>query len=129
MQEKQIETQVVTLVTKAKSYVKPVLYIIGALILLYGLIYLFTKKEQMPAELRATIDSLNKVNIQLVEKQRQLDSAIKNFEIKVQQVDVKINSIKERTTIIREYYHELIQSADKYTPSQVESFFKTRYNY
>ena len=48
MQRKQIKNQIVTVATKAKSYFKPTLYIIGGVVLLYGLIYLFTtyKKDQ-----------------------------------------------------------------------------------
>jgi uncharacterized membrane protein len=129
MRKKQIKNQVVSLAKKSKKYIKPTLYVIGALILLYGLIYLFTKKDHIPADLQATIDSLTNENKKLVEKQHQIDSTIKLYEAEVEQVDTKISDVKEKTTIIREYYHEQAQTADKYTPTQVDSFFKARYNY
>lgn len=129
MQRKQIKTQVVTLVEKGKSYFKPLLYVVGGLILLYGSIYLFTKKDHMPAELQATIDSLNEQNRILIEKQHEVDSIIHVYETEIQQVDARIDNIKEKTTVIREYYHEQAQAASFYTPTQVDSFFKNRYGY
>jgi len=129
MQRKQIKNQVVIVAAKAKSYLKPTLYIIGGVVLLYGLIYLFTRKDQIPPDMKATIDSLVKANTELVTKQKQLDSAIKVYEVEVKQVDDKIDHIKEKTTVIKEYYHEASQAASTYTPTQVDSFFKARYGY
>ena len=83
----------------------------------------------MPANLQATIDSLTNANKELVERQKQIDSTIKVYETEVQHVDTKIGDIKEKTTIIREYYHEQAQAVSTYTPTQVDSFFKARYNY
>ncbi len=126
MQIKEIETKVVT---ATKSYFKPTLYILGSLILLYGAIYLFTKKDRIPADVQATIDSLVKANAVLVDKQRQIDSTIQVYESEVKQVDDKIDNIKEKTTIIKEYYHEQSRAASTYTPTQVDSFFRSRYSY
>lgn len=129
MQRKQIKKKISKAAAKARGYFKPVLYILGSLILLYGLIYLFTRKDHIPADLKATIDSLTNANKALIEHQKQIDSTIKVYESQVHQVDTKIDGIKEKTTIIKEYYHEVSQATDKYTPSQVDSFFKARYGY
>ena len=83
----------------------------------------------MPAEIKATIDSLNVVNKQLIERQKQIDSTIAVYEDEVDQIDNQVDNIKEKTTIIREYYHEVGQKAEQYTPTQVDSFFKARYGY
>lgn len=83
----------------------------------------------MPAELQATIDSLTNVNKTLVERQKQIDSTIQLYETQVKEVDNKIDHIKEKTTVIREYYHEQSQAASSYTPNQIDSFFKQRYGY
>jgi hypothetical protein len=64
-----------------------------------------------------------------LEKQNQIDSTIAVYGIKVNEVDFQIDNIKEKTTIVREYYHEVGQQAGKYTPTQIDSFFKVRYNY
>jgi hypothetical protein len=99
------------------------------LVVIYYMIFLFTPKPQMPTDYKNKIDSLSTINSYLVEKQKQTDSLIKAYETKVDLVDVKINNIKEKTTIIREYYHEIGQKVDKYTPTQIDSFFKVRYKY
>ena len=114
--------------TVKKSY-KTILIIISSLILLYGIIWISTRKSQIPADLKATIDSLTNVNKQLIEHQKQIDSAILVYETKVKQVDYQIDNIKEKTTIIKEYFHEISQQVDHYDATQVDSFFKARYLY
>lgn len=108
---------------------KQILYIIGGVLLLYGIIWITTSRPQMPVEYKRTIDSLTNLNRALVERQNKIDSVIELYETKVDQVDFQIDNIKEKTTIVREYYHEVGQQAGKYTPTQVDSFFKARYEY
>ena len=83
----------------------------------------------MPKEYKDAIDALTKANKELVERQKQIDSTIKVYNDKINQVDFQINNIKEKTTIIKEYYHEQSVAVNNYTPTQVDSFFKARYNY
>ena len=111
------------------KYKKQIAYVIVGLFLLYGIIWISTRKPQMPAELQATIDSLTNANKALVEHQRQIDSTIHVYETEVKQVDYQIDNIKEKTTIIKEYYHDVSQQVNTYTPTELDSFFKTRYNY
>ena len=111
------------------KYKKQISYIIIGLWVVYGVIWLGTRQPKMPADIKATIDSLINVNKQLLEKQKQIDSTIAVYETKVNEIDFQIDNIKEKTTIVREYYHEVGQQAGKYTPTQIDSFFKARYNY
>ena len=108
---------------------KELTYITGGLIFLYAFLWISTIKPQMPAEYKAIIDSLTDANKVLIERQNQIDSVIELYEHKVDQVDFQIDNIKEKTTVVREYYHEVGQQASKYNPTQVDSFFKVRYNY
>lgn len=126
---KKVEQEVATFVNENKGKAKIGLYIIGGLILLFGIIWLTTRQPQMPADIKATIDSLTNVNKQLVEHQRQIDSTISAYEAEVDKVDYELDHIKEKTTIVREYYHEVSNQAEQYTPTQVDSFFKARYKY
>ena len=116
-------------ITKIKKNYKQIIYIILGLFLLYGIIWITIRKPQIPVELQATIDSLTNVNKQLIEHQKQIDSAIHIYEAKVKQVDYQIDNIKEKTTIINEYYHEQSQQINTYTPTELDLFFKARYNY
>ena len=126
---KKVEQQVTTFVNENKGKAKIGLYVIGGLIVLFGIIWLTTRQPQMPADIKATIDSLTAVNKQLIEHQKQIDSAINAYEAEVDKVDYELDHIKEKTTIVREYYHEVSQQTEQYTPTQVDSFFKKRYNY
>ena len=119
----------VEFIKKNEPKIKSGLYVAAGLLFLYLFILVTTRKPQMPADIKATIDSLTTVNKQLLEKQKQIDSVITIYETKVNEVDFQIDNIKEKTTIVREYYHEVGQQAGKYTPTQVDSFFKSRYNY
>ena len=117
------------LILMVKKNYKTILIVIGSLILLYGIIWITTRKPQIPAEYKAVIDSLNNVNKQLIEHQKQIDSAILSYQNQIFDLDYAIGNVKEKQTIVREYYHEVSQQAGSYTPTQVDSFFKSRYNY
>jgi len=104
-------------------------YVVAAVFALYSFILLFTPKPQIPANIKATLDSLTAVNQQLIEHQKQIDSTIADYKEEVNQIDNRVNNIKEKTTIVREYYREVGQQVTQYTPTQIDSFFKSRYNY
>lgn len=111
------------------KYKKQILYVIVGLFVLYGIIWVATRKPQMPVEYKAAIDSLTKANAALAKRQVHLDSAISSYEDKINKLDEVIGNIKQQTTIIKEYHHEIIQQVDHYDAAQVDSFFKSRYNY
>ena len=129
MKTKSAKAQVVTIITTAKKNYKTALYVLATLILLYGAIYIFTRKPQMPPELKATIDSLTNANNALIEHQKQIDSTIAAYKDKVDLIDTQIDVIKNKTTIINKYYTNLNQKVDQFTTTQVDSFFKARYKY
>lgn len=88
-----------------------------------------TNQPSIPGDLKAKIDSLSKLDKQFAAQQLKLDSSLKTNEEYIKNLDTKISNIKEKITIIREYYHEQIQVVNNYTPTQVDSFFKARYKY
>lgn len=110
-------------------YKKELAYVAVGLLFLYILLLITTRRPQMPVEYKRTIDSLTTLNRELIDHQNKIDSIVEIYEHKVDQVDFQIDNIKEKTTIVREYYHEIGQQAGKYSPTQVDSFFKARYNY
>jgi len=112
-----------------RPQIKYGLYAVLSLFVIYGMIYIFTPKSQIPINFKATIDSLTKANEALQAKQLVIDSTINVYENEVETINEMIGGITEKTTIIREYYHEQSNTAGKYTPTQVDSFFKARYKY
>lgn len=112
-----------------KTNYKKILYAVAIILALYYIPRIIIRESQMPKEMKATIDSLTKANAAYQQKQNQLSESIDSFKTKVNKVDFEINSIKEKTTIVKEYHHEIIQQVDHYTTTDIDQFFKTRYNY
>lgn len=108
---------------------KNIIYVIVGVVTLYFIVQLATCNPKMPKELKASIDSLTLANKKLMESQQHMDSAIVAYGAEVVKVDSQINHIKNQTTIINKFYGDLGQQVDRYTPSEIDSFFKKRYNY
>ena len=106
---------------------KKALYFAGGLILVYLMIYFLTPKPPMPIDYRASIDSLIQSNNALIDHQNKIDSIIIIYSTKVDSIDNKIDSVKEKTIIIKKYYHEVSAKVDTFQISQLDSFFKARY--
>jgi hypothetical protein len=111
-----------------KNY-KIILYALGGLGLLYVLIWIFTFKPELPLEYKHALDSLNRANTELIAKQKEIDEVIGKQQLELHGLDDKIGDVKEKTTIVREYYHEVSNKVTQYTPTQIDSFFKARYDY
>lgn len=108
---------------------KTVGLILAGLGVMYFFILVCTPKPQLPQEVKAQLDSLKKLTIQLEANQVKYDSVITAQSDIIEEIDDHVNRIKEKTTVIREYYHEQSQAASLYTPTQIDSFFKKRYGY
>lgn len=103
---------------------------IGIIILLICVIaYLLIPKSDVSADIKARIDSLTVENKRLLKSQEHLDSTINIYRFEVNKLDSQIANIDNKTVIINRYYNNIGQQVDKYTPTQIDSFFKKRYNY
>lgn len=109
--------------------VKNIAYIALAIIVLYFAIQILTSKPKLPIDIQNKLDSLELVTKTLVKQQHQYDSTIKLQQAIIDQLDFEIDHVQEKTTIIKEYYHEQSKAADNYTPTQLDSFFAKRYGY
>jgi len=111
------------------KYGKTALYVAGGLILMYLMIYVFTPKSELPLEYKHALDSLNRANAELIAKQKQIDSAITSYQSQIHDLDYAISNIQTKKTEIHNHYQIINEKVGKYTPNQVDSFFKSRYNY
>lgn len=109
-----------------KNYTNIIIFI---LIVSFAIYLWRTEKPQMPAEYKQALDSLTKANTALQAKQDKVDSVIKSYEDEIIVLNSKVDNIKERTTIVREYYHEVSKEAQSYNTTQVDSFLRNRFNY
>ena len=71
------------MVKKNSKTIGKLFIVIGGVIFLYLFILLVTSKQGMPADIKATIDSLTAVNKQLIEHQQQIDGTINVYEVEV----------------------------------------------
>jgi hypothetical protein len=109
--------------------IKIMQYIAVVIVILYFVIQLLTTKREISSDFKAQLDSLQKVTVALQKQQKSYDSTISLEEEKIKELDYQIDHVKEKTTIIKEYYHEQSKAADSYTPTQLDSFFAKRYGY
>lgn len=108
--------------------------VIGIIILIILIVLAIKDKKPEPVSpkdefIQNVIDSAAKDNVDLQAKQSTLDSIAHSIDDKLNVLDGKLNKVKNKETIIREYYHDRISKPGTYTPQQVDSFFKDRYNY
>lgn len=118
--------------TEDQTGVLRLLGIIGGMVLLvFILLAIFTKKEEVVDNpyIKNQIDSLARVNKALQDKQNEMDINSRKYEDALLDLDFKVQTINQKKSIIREYYHEKIIQPAQYTPQQIDSFFKNRYNY
>ena len=107
-----------------------VFIILGFLIIYVG-ISLFTKKEKIkePIVITMNLDSLKRENQKLSIEQKRFDSVNAIFHMNIERIDSKLDTLKLRTVVIKEYYHDAAEKSNKYTFKQIDSFFKRRYKY
>jgi len=108
--------------------------IIGIIVVIILVVLAVKDKNVKPVSpkdefIQNVIDSAAKDNVDLQAKQSTLDSIAHSIDDKLNILDDKLNKVKNKETIIREYYHDRISKPGSYTPQQVDSFFKDRYNY
>lgn len=117
------------LTTEPNKVLKIAAYVIIGFFALRFLLPLILPTPQLSPETEAKLDSLNVISQQLQATQVKYDSLLTEEEEVYKELDHKIDNIKERTTVIREYYHDQSQAINSYTPTELDSFFKQRYNY
>jgi hypothetical protein len=61
------------------------------------------------------------------EKQSAIDNSIKLVNQQIEKIDSSISKIKNQKIIIREYYHEKINSVDNFSDDEIDSFISNRY--
>jgi uncharacterized protein YxeA len=112
---------------------KTLLIILGMVLVIILAVVIFTnlpaKKEESTEFIKKQVDSLAKANAELQVKHAALDSTSKIYQDALLDLDWKVHNIGRDKTIIREYYREKVKQPANYTPKQVDSFFKKRYNY
>ena len=108
---------------KANTVIIGLLLIIAA-ILIY--IYVATPSHNVNSE-KATIDSLNTIIINLDKNEKRLDSLITLYKDSAAVLDHELVLKQEELIKQREQYGKSINITRNYTPTQLDSFFTSRF--
>ena len=81
----------------------------------------------VPYSQQRELDSLSREFQTLQVKQTQKDSLIAIYKTRVVALDERIDSANTEIIKIRSYYGKKIDDINKYTPTQLDSFFTNRY--
>lgn len=93
------------------------------------IIYLyFTTSNELPSDVKEQLKRLDSTSCQLRKQQVKYDSLISSQEDLIKELDMRLDNIKEKTTIVKEYYVEQQKKADDFNHTQIDSFFDKRYN-
>ena len=103
-----------------------------ALVIIVGVIFywfsaIFSPKLDGIDTFKNKIDSIDNKIVLLREQQKQVDENISELKGEVFEVESTIGSIKNQKVIIKEYYENKINSVDKFTNDELDSFFSNRY--
>lgn len=112
-----------------KNNYKTIIKVSFGIFILYWIVFVITPKSEMSSEQKAALDSLS-IKIETLHQDNQkLEDDIDYYNQKISQIDEDIDKVKNQKTIIKEYYHEKINSVDKLTIAELDSFFANRYHY
>ena len=114
---------------QTKTVLKEIGLILGISILLGVMLSLITHSDKVSNGALSKIDSLTKLNNSLEKTRTGLDSQ-RTIHIKaIDSLSKVIDSLDGRVKIIKVYYTKKTGEVSKYTPGQLDTFFKIRYNY
>lgn len=106
---------------------KTILLVLFGLFIFYWMIFILTPRVGMSPEDKAKIDSLNVIIHNMYKEQELLDNKIDAINKEIGEVDNSIGKIKNQKTIVKEIYHEKINSVSNFTEPELDSFFSDRY--
>ena len=106
---------------------KTILLVLFGLFIFYWMIFILTPRVGMSPEDMAKIDSLNVIIHNMYKEQELLDNKIDAINKEIGEVDNSIGKIKNQKTIVKEIYHEKINSVSNFTEPELDSFFSDRY--
>lgn len=77
---------------------------------------------------KRVIDSLSVLIANLDKEHVKQDSIINSYKIKIESLEYKVDSTKNKITEIRNYYGKKIKDISNYTNAELDSFFTERYS-
>jgi septal ring factor EnvC (AmiA/AmiB activator) len=105
---------------------KYIFYTLLGFFLFYILIYdKRGRDDEYKKQIEQLQSSINKSN----DYQKILNNEIFKFNREMVEIEKKLSEVENQKTIIKEFYHEKINSVDSYSDAQLDSFFTGRYGF
>ena len=115
-----------------KVYLKYFLIGVGIILGIVILVNIFTPKITLPQDTESyqkKLDDLEANNLQLIKKQIELDSAAADYELRISNIETRLEDVGQSKIIIQKIYNDRITKSKTSSPSDLDTFFKQRYNY
>ena len=110
---------------------KTPVYILCGLLLVYITIQVSTPKTILyeNKDLLNKVDSLEKIALRLEKEQLQEQNRDSIYLQKLSNITIEIGVVRRMSIEIERHYKEELTKARKFTPTEVDSFFKKRYGF
>jgi ABC-type Fe3+-hydroxamate transport system substrate-binding protein len=115
-----------------KTYVKYFLIGIGVIIGIVILVNILTPKVVLPQDtkdLQKKIEDLEANNLELIKKQIEIDSLTAQYDARIEDIEARLTDVGTSRVVIQKIYSDKITKSKTSTPSDLDTFFKQRYNY
>ena len=107
-------------------------YIITAIILIwlaFDLVDMFTRTNGMSNNDKERIKKLNQEIEVLIENQKKLDESINSYKQEITKIDSNIANIKVKKEVVNNFYGQKQKEIKDANTKQIDSMFRSRYNY
>lgn len=115
-----------------KIYLKYFLIGVGVILGIVILVNIFTPKITLPQDTenyQKKLEDLEKNNLELIKKQIELDSLAANYDKRISDIETRLEDVGQSKIIIQKIYNDKINKSKTASPSDLDTFFKQRYNY
>lgn len=116
---------------KKKSVIMPLMIVVGSVLVAYFMSGVGPAPQtyEIDQSVINKIDSLERVNEQLVLENIKLDSIIEEYRIRVDDLDWKLDEVMKRKSDAQDKHHQRAETARSEDAEATQEFFKQRYNF
>ena len=108
---------------------KYIITIIISIWLIFNVVDMFTRTNGMSANDKERIKKLNEEIEVLIEGQKKLDHSINSYKEEINKIDSNISKIKVKKEVVNNFYGQKQKEIKDANTKQIDSMFRSRYNY
>lgn len=107
-------------------------YIITVILLIwviFNTVDMFTRTNGMTENDKKRIEKLNQEIEVLIQSQKKLDESISSYKQEITKIDSNISNIKVKKEVVNNYFGQKQKEIKDANTKQIDSMFRSRYNY